>query len=134
MPRGGARPNSGRKLGGRNKKRLLLQERVDIASQVLDSIDQVAAWKKLVHHKQARISLLALQYLTDRAYGRPVQMISADINRPLPITLQWNGAPAPEWAVRNVTPIDSARQLLSQVLEEPESESAGIPPIESDQT
>ncbi len=125
MSRGGRRPHSGRKLGGRNKPRLTLQERKDVASEVLDSVDQIAVWRRLVHHKQARISLMAMQYLTDRCHGKPIQQIQGSAINPLAISLQWNVQP-PEWAVRNVTPIDPAG-LLSQVLE-PEPDSAGVPP------
>ena len=67
---------------------------------------------------------MAMQYLTDRVHGKPVQMIQGDLNRPVAINLQWGG-PNPQWAMRDVTPADPAR-LLGQILE---PESAAINPL-----
>ncbi len=107
MPRGGKRPGAGRKLGGKNKPRIQLKTRVDIAARVLDEIDAVSMWKRLLQDKQSRIRLLALQYLTDRAYGRPVQMIQGDLLNPVSINLEWRG-PNPQSAEPvNVTPVSN---------------------------
>ncbi len=113
MPRGGRRPGAGRKLGGKNKPRIQLKTRVDIASPVLDEVDQIAVWKRLVHHKHARVSLAAMEYLTDRVHGRPIQMVAGDLQRPISINLTWGTTP--QWAEPvNVTPVTN---LLSIPLE-----------------
>jgi hypothetical protein len=42
-----------------------------------------------------------MKYLTDRAHGRPVQMIAGDPNKPVSIQLNW--PQSPEWLQPNVT-------------------------------
>jgi hypothetical protein len=42
-----------------------------------------------------------LKYLTDRAFGRPIQMIAGDPNKPVSIQLNW--AQSPEWLQSSVT-------------------------------
>ncbi len=116
MSRGGARKNAGRPVGSKNRPRIPLKTRVDIASQVLDSVDQIAIWRRLLNHKQARVSLAALEYLTDRVFGKATQRIEANQAVPIHLNLTWAGGPGPEW-MRNVTPADPAKQLLTEFVE-----------------
>ncbi len=125
MPRGGARKNAGRPIGSKNRPRVPLKTRVDIASRVLDEVDAVALWKELLRDKHSRIRFAALEYLTDRVYGKPIQQIQGGLN-PVEINLTWAGSPAPQWAMRNVTP-DPAKQLLTEFVESQASENSSTP-------
>lgn len=82
MTHGGKRGGSGRKPGSRTAAQ---RAATDMASQVLAEVDQVELWKKLLRSKSEKIVLGALQYLTDRAHGKPAQrqIIAGDPNAPL---------------------------------------------------
>src|SRR4030095_871222 len=95
---GGKRPGSGRKPGARN---LMQRVATDVARQVLNEVDAVKLWKKFLYCKSPKVAAGCLQYLTDRAFGRPQQIISGG-GSPVKIELQWTGSP--EWLSRpNVT-------------------------------
>src|SRR5262245_17298765 len=92
MPRGGKRPGAGRPLGKRSAHQKLA---TDMARTVLAEVDTVALWKKFLHCPQVKVAADCLQYLHDRAYGRPSQVISGS-GTPIKIEFSW-GAPTPEW-------------------------------------
>ena len=78
----------------------------EVARRALASVNQEALWRKLLLHKDARIVMEALRYLTDRVAGKPAQMVIGDPNRPVAVQLQWSAA-MPDWMspdVVNVTP------------------------------
>ena len=91
MPKGGIRPGSGRPPGRRRSAHH--QAAQDIAQYVLCRIDAAKIWMKLLRCNSPKIVFATMQYLTDRAYGRPVQMIAGDPNTPVTIQLSWNGSP-----------------------------------------
>lgn len=70
MARGGRRPGAGRKKGSHSAPQ---QAAIDIASQVLSSVDQVRIWKKLLASDELKIVFEVMKYLTDRVHGRPPQ-------------------------------------------------------------
>ncbi len=96
--RGGKRKGAGRKPGKLNFKRreMLKVAGDDISATVLGEVDRLAIWKKLLSCNSPRVILATMEYLTDRVYGRPVQMLQGDVNRPISIHLSW-GAATPEW-------------------------------------
>jgi hypothetical protein len=73
MPKGGKRLGAGRPKGSLNKVKLVA---TDIATQALESVDQVKAWRQLMQSKDERIRLEALKYLSDRAYGKASQAVN----------------------------------------------------------
>jgi hypothetical protein len=77
---GGRRPGAGRKRGGRNAAQLKI---IDIAGQVLQEIDAKEKWKALRNCNDPRVIVDVMKYLSDRAFGRPVQMIAGDPNKPV---------------------------------------------------
>jgi hypothetical protein len=93
--RGGKRPGAGRKPGSVSAAKTRLQQTAkDVAAQVLSEVDAVALWKRFLNCKQTKVAADCLQYLTDRAFGRPQQIISGG-GSPVKIELQWSGSP--EW-------------------------------------
>jgi len=62
---------------------------IDIAGQVLQEIDAKEKWKALLNCSDPRVIVDVMKYLTDRAHGRPVQMIAGDPNKPVQIQLNW---------------------------------------------
>jgi hypothetical protein len=82
MKNGGKRPGAGRPKGARS---LAQKKAIDMAAQVLAEVDQVQIWKKLLKSKQEKIVLGAIQYLTDRAHGKPAQrqIVSGDPENPI---------------------------------------------------
>ena len=73
-----------------------------VAAQVLSEVDAVAIWKKLIlQQEKPQVVAQVMEYLTDRAFGRPVQVIAGDPNRPVSIQLNWGSTP--EWMQPNVT-------------------------------
>jgi hypothetical protein len=90
MPRGGKRPGAGRPLGKRSAHHKLAQ---DQARTVLAEVDSVALWKKFLHCPQVKVAADCLQYLTDRAFGRPAQTIQGGS---VPVKIEFSfGAPLP---------------------------------------
>jgi hypothetical protein len=77
--KGGARPGSGR------KPKAIVTLRKATAEKVLASVDEVALWKVLLNHEEARVSLDALKYLTDRRDGKAAQSI--DVNGEMRLTV-----------------------------------------------
>src|SRR4029450_7913993 len=94
---GGKRPGSGRKPGARN---LMQRIATDVARQVLNEVDAVKLWKKFLYCNSPKVAAGCLQYLTDRAFGRPTQLIGGS-GQPVKIELQWSGSP--DWLRPNVT-------------------------------
>jgi hypothetical protein len=88
---GGRRPGAGRKPGKRSPQHQLA---ADTFSRVLAAADAESIWKKLLTCNQMKVVADCLQYLTDRVYGRPQQMIGGN-GTPVKIELQWTGTP--EW-------------------------------------
>ena len=53
-----------------------------MAAQVLSEVDAVAVWKKsILQQNKPQVILGALQYLTDRVFGRRAQLYQALVNR-----------------------------------------------------
>jgi hypothetical protein len=76
-------------------KTRLQQTAKDVAAQVLSEVDSVAIWKKLIlQQDKPQVVASVMEYLTDRVYGRPQQMIGGN-GTPVKIELQWTGSP--EW-------------------------------------
>ncbi len=120
---GGKRPGAGRKPGKANSKRAELMKLAgeDLSGKVLAEVDVVAAWKRLLDCASPKVVFATLSYLHDRVYGRPVQMLAGDVNRPISIHLEWK-APTPQWAEPiNVTP---ASNLLAIPIEAIVSDSS----------
>ena len=93
---GGKRAGAGRKPGALNSKRKeMLRMAEDISHEVLSRVDVVKIWMKLLRCNSPKVVFASLQYLMDRAYGRPVQMIAGDPNKPVEIQLNW--AQSPDW-------------------------------------
>src|SRR5262252_9366890 len=92
MPMGGRRPGSGRKPGQRSIHHKIA---TDVARQVLSEVDSVELWKKFLHCNSPKVASACLQYLTDRAFGRPAQVISGS-GPPIKVEFSW-GAPTPDW-------------------------------------
>src|SRR5262245_15084928 len=114
MPKGGRRPGSGRKPGQRSVHNKIAQ---DVARQVLSEIDQVALWKKFLHSRSIKVGSACLQYLTDRAFGRPAQVISG-AGPPIKIEFSW-GAVSPEWMAMAPARVEPRMvQQLEEKLEE----------------
>ncbi len=89
---GGKRSGAGRKPGSTAAKTKVA---VDIAAQVLDSIDAKAKWVALLNCGDPKVTLDVMKYLTDRVHGKPAQRIEGDPDKPVAIVLKW-GAPV-EW-------------------------------------
>jgi hypothetical protein len=94
--RGGKRPGAGRRPGSMSAAKTRLQQTAkDVAAQVLSEVDSVAIWKKLIlQQDKPQVVASVMEYLTDRVYGRPQQMIGGN-GTPVKIELQWTGSP--EW-------------------------------------
>jgi len=92
--RGGKRPNSGRKPGSKNSYRYTKKDFDDISKQVLNEVNTVALWKKVLRSSSMKVVTQALMYLMDRAYGRPAQTIQGG-TQPVRIEFSWAGTP--EW-------------------------------------
>ena len=89
--KGGKRPGSGRRLGSKNHfKRMDF----DVSRQILQQVDVIALWKKILHSKSIKVAATGLMYLMDRVYGRPAQTIQGG-SEPLKVEFSWNGTP--EW-------------------------------------
>ena len=86
---GGKRPGAGRKPGSRNHAAKIAD---DVARRVLSEVDQIALWKKFLHCRSIKVASGCLQYLTDRAFGRPAQTIQGG-TQPLKIEFSWQGTP-----------------------------------------
>ena len=122
MAKGGKRFGAGRPVGTRKPHYAVA---TDIARDVLKRVDAVKIWIKLLHCRSPKIVFGTLQYLTDRAYGRPVQMVVGDPNKPVSIQLSWNGSPQwmqPQEPVRNLL-ADSIEALITETIQKDESES-----------
>ena len=92
----------------------LLSTARDISAGILERVDAMAIWLKLLRSKREKIVLESMIYLMDRVYGKPIQMVQGDPTKPLSINLQWGGAP--EWMhPRDVTP-DPSRAILEALL------------------
>jgi len=92
--RGGRRVGAGRKPGTRTR---LQQTAIDVAAQVLDEVDAVAVWKKLIlQQEKPQVVARVMQYLTDRVHGRPAQTIQGNPEQPVTIQFEWSAA-WPEW-------------------------------------
>jgi hypothetical protein len=105
--RGGKRPGSGRKPGTRN---YLHRTAVDCSQQVLAEVDVIALWKKVLRCNQMKVVSDALQYLMDRVYGRPQQVVTG--NQAVKIELQWTGTP--EWLQPNVQVNQQVNHIASE--------------------
>jgi hypothetical protein len=82
MGHGGIRPNAGRKP----KPPTPPPPTKDDARELLAAIGDNEQWRKLAKCKDQRLRFDVLKYLTDRAYGKPVQMIAgADDGKPIGI-------------------------------------------------
>ena len=55
--------------------------------------------------KDERIHPENIKYLSDRVYGRPVQTIQGNPDRPVVIQLAW-GAPTPDWLTAEAVQVD----------------------------
>ena len=126
---GGKREGAGRKRGGHNSKRKeMLRMAEDISREVLSRVDVVKIWMKLLRCNSPKVVFASLQYLTDRSYGRPVQMIAGDPNKPVNIQLSWNGSP--QWMqAENITPVsnllaDPLAQLISETIQKDNEEGS----------
>lgn len=123
MAKGGARLGAGRPVGARKTGFKIAD---DIAKEVISRIDAVALWIRLLRSKKDKVALDSFIYLMDRAYGRPVQMIAGDPNKPVNIQLNWQGSP--EWMQPQVTinqqiaHVQSAELLAKALALEPEQE------------
>lgn len=69
MPSGGKRTNAGRKPNPKQVVRKVLAE------QILGSIDEQAAWQRLLNSEDERVALESLKYLTNRRDGCPPQAV-----------------------------------------------------------
>ena len=74
---GGKRTGSGRPRGGITGKQL---KAIDLASQILEEIDQLKLWKRLLADNDPRIVKDCLVYLIDRVHGRPRQRLDHDVS------------------------------------------------------
>src|SRR5262245_4300528 len=121
MPRGGKRAGSGRKPGQRSAHQKIA---TDIARQVLSEVDSIALWKKFLHCSSVKVASACLQYLTDRAFGRPSQIISGSAT-PIKVEFSWPAA-VPDWMpAERVTSrkIPQIEQSLTHVLSQIEDET-----------
>jgi hypothetical protein len=74
-------------------KTRLQQTARDVAAQVLNEVDAVAIWKKLIlQQEKPQVVASVMEYLTDRVYGRPTQMIQGNPEQPVTLQLQWASA------------------------------------------
>src|SRR5215510_11364718 len=101
---GGKRPGAGRKPGSRNHAAKIAD---DVARRVLSEVDTIALWKKFLYCRSIKVASGCLQYLTDRAFGRPAQTIQGG-TQPLKIEFSWQGTP--EW----MAPRDGSSQPRMQ--------------------
>src|SRR5262245_42276845 len=101
---GGPRPNSGRPLGGKNR----LPHLDKVSKKVLEQIDTVALWKKILHSNSPKTALAALMYLFDRVYGRPAQTIQGGA-QPLKIEFSWGSTP--DW----MKPVNKAEPVIREI-------------------
>src|SRR5262245_438868 len=113
MARGGKRPGAGRPLGKRSAHQKLAQ---DTARTVLAEVDTTALWKKFLYSPQVKVAADCLQYLYDRAYGRPSQTIQGG-SQPVRIEFSLAGwASNPEWL--SPVPAQVPQIMESRVIEE----------------
>src|SRR5262249_33172224 len=86
------REGSGRPLGSPNKRP---RKDIDgVSLRVLKSIDCIAVWQRLLSCNSPKVVLGAMQYLTDRVYGRPAQTIQGG-SQPVKIEFSYGGVPTP---------------------------------------
>jgi len=115
---GGKRPGAGRKPGSRNHAAKIAD---DVARRVLSEVDQIALWKKFLHCRSIKVAAGCLQYLTDRAFGRPAQTIQGG-TQPLKIEFSWNGTPEwmsplqPRMQSKNHSEFQSESNILAKAL------------------
>jgi|WetSurMetagenome_2_1015567.scaffolds.fasta_scaffold578173_1 hypothetical protein len=83
--KGGRIAGSGRKPGAKT----LLKRDPSIA--ILAKCDPEKIWTRLLNSKDDKIVLDALKYLSDRAWGKPMQVIAGDSDGGA-IVLQFSGA------------------------------------------
>src|SRR5262245_37915235 len=113
--RGGKRPGAGRPLGKRSAHHKLAQ---DMAQKVLSEVDTIGLWKKFLHCPQVKVAADCLQYLHDRAFGRPSQTIQGGTT-PVRIEFSFGGTPEwlkPDWKPPAITPAETVLQIEGQVL------------------
>jgi hypothetical protein len=79
---------AGRPKGSPNKAKLVATE---IAHAALSACNQIELWGKLLKSKDERISLDALKYLSDRAYGKAAQPVGGAV------TVNFTWGSKPEW-------------------------------------
>jgi hypothetical protein len=117
MARGGKRPGAGRPPGKRSAHHQLA---TDQARTVLAEVDTIALWKKFLHSPQVKVAADCLQYLYDRAYGRPAQLIQGG-TAPIKIEFGWSAETpqwlAPEWRAPAVETRAIPQQLEAQLVE-----------------
>jgi hypothetical protein len=112
---GGKRPGAGRRLGSKNRHKKADVDR--ITEKVLRSVDTVALWKRILHSNSPKTILGALQYLMDRHFGRPAQVISGS-GPPIKVEFSW-GAVSPDWLSPewSRTPAVETRAIPQQIEE-----------------
>jgi hypothetical protein len=108
MASGGKRPGAGRKPGSLNKITALKKaapeikeikgasaQRAVTAAAVLGCIDELKKWLDLLDHKDPRVRIKALCYLTDQRDGKAKQRVEAsgDSGGPIIFALESIGAP-----------------------------------------
>jgi hypothetical protein len=85
-----------------------------VAAQVLSEVDAVSVWKKLIlQQDKPQVVASVMQYLTDRAFGRPTQTIQGNPEQPVAIQLQWPSTPEwlPSVTVNHITAGDRAEEI-----------------------
>jgi len=76
---GGKRSGAGRKSGSVSAAKKRLQQTVqDVSAQVLREVDAVAISKRLLlQQDKPQVVASTMEYLTDRVFGKPAQIIQA---------------------------------------------------------
>ena len=85
--KGGKRPGAGRKPS--TLKGVLKKLPSDTAELILHKINAAKKWEDLANSKDENIVFQTLRYLTDRAYGKPKQLMqhSGENGGPIAFTL-----------------------------------------------
>lgn len=93
MPRGGARPGAGRKLGGHNRSTAEMRNTARMFTDLaLQTLGRALEDKRIGMNTK----ITAAKELLDRGHGKAPQQIDADVNFKGKVAFSWLDKPPPD--------------------------------------